>query len=106
MDERIDRLMLNNPEELVMRKRKINFVMILVKEDSNTAERIGEVVNFAWKHDAMIDAITGTLISIYFGVPLDQPDQKQMRVAFINEISKSLAKVYYEERSKIANDQK
>ena len=90
MDERIVRLMLNNPEGLEMKKKKINFVMILVKEDSNTAETIGKAVNFAWKHDAMIDAITGTLISIYFGVPLDQPDQKQMRVAFVNEISESI----------------
>ena len=90
MDERIVRLMLNNPEELEMKKRKINFILILVKEASDTAETIGKVVNFARKHDVMIDAITGTLISIYFGIPLDQPDQKKMRVAFVNEISESL----------------
>jgi len=82
--------MFNNPEELEMRKRKINFVMILVKEDSNIAERISVVINLAQKHDAMIDAITGILISIYFGVPLDHPDQKQKRLAFVNEISESL----------------
>ena len=90
IDERIVRLMLKNPEDLEMKNRKINFAMILAKDDSSTRERISEVVSYAQKHDAMIDSITGTLITIYFGVPLDQPDQRQMRKAFVNEISEKL----------------
>jgi len=90
MDERIVKLTLNNPEKLEMGKRKINFALILVKEDSSTEDKISEVVNYARKHDAMIDSITGTFITVYFGVPLDQPDQKEMRVAFINEIYENM----------------
>ena len=90
LDQSLIPVIPEDPEGPRMSKKRINFAMILVNEDSRPEQTISEIVTLAQKHDGMVDSITGTFITVYFGVPLAQPNQKQLRSAFINELSEKL----------------
>ena len=89
VDERLVEIMMDNPERLKMNNRNINFAMILVKEDLNIEKIISKIVSAIQKHDAMIDSITGTIITVYFGIPFDQPDQNQMMQILLRDLSEN-----------------
>ena len=90
IDERVISVISENPEAPPMSKQRINFAMILVSEGLRSEQTISEIVTLAQKYKGMVDSITGTLITVYFGVPLPQPDQKELRIAFLKGLSENL----------------
>lgn len=65
----------------------LNFILILVRDDSKQPQNIRDTVNIIQEHDGMIESITSTLITAYFGVPLEQPNSEQMRIDLVKELS-------------------
>jgi hypothetical protein len=70
--------------------RHVNFLLVLVRQDSRQAETIRQVVRIVQERQAMIDSITGTLITIHVGVRIDEPNAKQMREDLIIRLTESL----------------
>jgi len=90
IDERLISVISEKPEAPRMSKKPINFAMILVNQNSRPEQSISEIVTLAQKHDGLVDSMTGTLVTVCFGIPLEQPNQKKLRLAFIGEVSEKL----------------
>jgi hypothetical protein len=87
MDGRLLSLFNEKPDALNMIMKQINFVMILASQSSRPDQIIGEIISLVQKYTGMVDSITCIFITIYFGVPLDQSNQKELRIAFLAELS-------------------
>ena len=90
MDERLLLLLIESPEGLRMSEKRINFVLVLTDEASDPVSTIREIVTLVQKHDGMIASFEGTLLTVYFGVPLPQPNQKEQRLKFVSDLSEKV----------------
>jgi hypothetical protein len=90
IDERLIAVLLENPEGLRMSEKQINFVMVLADEASDPVSTIREIVTLVQKHEGMVASIEGTLVTVYFGVPLPQPNQKEQRLKFVIDLSEKV----------------
>ena len=80
-----------NQETMKLDMKYLNYVLVLVREDSNQLRTIEEVVNVIQNHGGTIESITAAcLITAYFGAPIEQPNSKQVRIDLINELSEKL----------------
>ena len=68
-------------------EKYINYVLILVRDHSKQPQNIRDTVNIIQEHNGMIESITGTLITVYFNVPVEQPNSEKMRMDLVKELS-------------------
>ncbi len=80
----------NLQETTELRITTIDYLLILVREDSNLPRRIFKAVSIIQEFDGMIESITSTLITVYFNVPLIQPDSNQLRNDLVNRLSETV----------------
>lgn len=64
----------------------VDFVLILISQDSDPSQPIHDVSNTIQEHDGMIESMTSTLITVYFGVPDKQPNSKRMRIGLVGDL--------------------
>ena len=86
----LDELRLDNQKGVELSTQYLHFVLILVSETGNRSQMIGQVLDIIQQHDGMIESITSTFITVYVGVPLQQPNSKQLRIDLVNELSGKL----------------
>lgn len=68
-------------------KKKIQFILLFVKESSQTQQTIESILDIAIEFDAMIETITSSFISILFNVPLEQEDALELRKRLTDHLS-------------------
>jgi len=70
----------------------VDFVLILINQDSEETTTINNVISIVNAHDGMIESITCTLITVYFGVPEKQHNKKQLRLCLVDKLTEKLGK--------------
>jgi len=90
LDENLIDSILQNHGLIDLRLKYINFILILVRDDSRQSQNIREALNIIQEHHGMIESITSTLVTVYFGVPLEQPNSKELRIGLVKELSERM----------------
>ena len=68
-------------------EKTVQYILMFVKETDYFQETIKTIFDIVQEHDGMIESMTGSLISVLFNVPLDQPDSEKKRLLLISALS-------------------
>ncbi len=86
-DDAVQNILEGNMEFEPPQKKKIQYILLFVKESSKTQETIESILDIAIEFDAMIETITSSFISILFNVPLEQEGAVQFRKKLATHLS-------------------
>lgn len=71
-----------------LRETRLDFILMLVAEGACRSKRLGEILEFIQQGGGMIESMTGTLVTVYFGVPVVTGDPETLRLALVSALGK------------------
>lgn len=90
MDEStVNKVIKGELEETAPEKKHIQYILTLVEENEyiNSNNLVENIINLALHHQATIESITATYISIIINIPLKIENPRENRISLVKELS-------------------